>query len=172
MLLVDQCDQYQVPWGLNCIWPHLMCVSRSHSLRGDHGDVQAVIQTGRLHGGRICPLAVQLHRRAGLPLPRGRSYRANEETLKMSMLSVLLLMGGWNPDSHDRKYIFFVMFTSSLLKLHLHKGQTGWRRQCLQHIPHPPFCLASTKCSKNQSLTTFHSLRCLKEWNVAKDWFC
>lgn len=45
---------------------------RSHPLRGHHRDVQAVSPACRLHGRRVCPLAVQLHRRPRLPLPRGQ----------------------------------------------------------------------------------------------------
>lgn len=45
---------------------------RSHPLRGHHRDVQAVGPARRLHGRRVCPLAVQLHRRPRLPLPRGQ----------------------------------------------------------------------------------------------------
>ena len=57
-----------------CGWPHLWDLSRSHSLCGDHWDVQAVGQARRLHGRRLRPLALQLHCWPHLPLPRGQLH--------------------------------------------------------------------------------------------------
>lgn len=48
-----------------------MCC-RSHPLRGHHRDVQAVGPARRLHGRRLCPLALQLHCRPRLPVPGGQ----------------------------------------------------------------------------------------------------
>lgn len=57
-----------------CGWPHLWDLSRSHSLCGDHWDVQAVGQARRLYGRRLRPLALQLHCWPHLPLPRGQLH--------------------------------------------------------------------------------------------------
>lgn len=57
---------------LACGWPPLRDLCRPHSLRGHHWDVQAVGQARRIHGRRLRPLALQLHRRPHLPLPGGQ----------------------------------------------------------------------------------------------------
>lgn len=56
------------------LWLTAFVLCRSHSLCGDHWDVQAVSQACCLHGGRIRPLALQLHCRPRLPLPRGQLH--------------------------------------------------------------------------------------------------
>nr|XP_015192753.1 PREDICTED: solute carrier family 2, facilitated glucose transporter member 5 isoform X3 [Lepisosteus oculatus] len=49
--------------------------TQSHSLRGDDGDIPAVLSPGSIHGGRLGALALQLHRRAAVPLPGERARR-------------------------------------------------------------------------------------------------